>query len=181
MGMAERKWKRRNLFSNPRVQVPIVAVFAIVAGLYVATNYFVCYRLLKTVSSDIMSLSLTPSVRTDIHLILEQHGAELSLQLTLLSISGVIALLLGGLLLSHHLGGPIYRLHTYLKGVTSGNVPKQPIRFRRHDFFQDLANDFNAFQRSQSILPPEELPATGTDCPTGCSGTGNTSPNNRGT
>jgi len=44
--------------------------------------------------------------------------------------------------LSNRFAGPMYRLRTALKSMSSGGVPK-PIKFRQGDFWLEAADDFN--------------------------------------
>ena len=53
-----------------------------------------------------------------------------------------IYLFVFGLLYSHRIAGPIYRLQQDLKGFTAGK-PLRRIKFRKGDYFQELANAVN--------------------------------------
>ncbi|MEZ4815587.1 MAG: hypothetical protein R3A80_10340 [Bdellovibrionota bacterium] len=64
------------------------------------------------------------------------------------TISFVSMLICGfGLLYSHRIAGPIYRLQTYLKGRSEG-VEKGPLKFRDADYFPELAEAVNNFIES---------------------------------
>ena len=49
-----------------------------------------------------------------------------------------------GLLYSHRIAGPLYRLTQDLKGMTEGKAIRD-VRFRKGDFFPEIAEAFNAF------------------------------------
>ena len=53
-----------------------------------------------------------------------------------------IFLLVSGLYLSHRVAGPLGRLKNEMDGVASGKTPGV-VKFRKKDFFQDLAASFN--------------------------------------
>lgn len=45
--------------------------------------------------------------------------------------------------LSHRFAGPIFALRRAIREVANGEAPRQ-LKFRRRDFWQDLATDYNA-------------------------------------
>jgi len=150
------RFKRRQVFSNPGVQIKIVLVFGLLAVLFIAANYHIGYRLLKGISHDIMHLPLSADNRSDVILMFEQQGRMLELQLALFTFFSIFALLTGGVLLSHKIGGPLYQLRKYLNEMADDAVEPRKIRFRKRDFFQDIANSFNSFQESKGILAAEK-------------------------
>jgi methyl-accepting chemotaxis protein len=150
------KYKRRQLFSNPTVQIKIVLVFGLIAVLFIATNYHIGLRLLKGITHDIMQLPLSADNRSDVILMFEQHGGMLEWQLKLFTFLNIFVLLTGGVLLSHKIGGPLYQLRKYLNEIADDAVEPRKIRFRKSDFFQDIADSFNAFQESKGILAAEK-------------------------
>lgn len=161
MRRSARSYKRKEIFSNPRVQSKIVIVFGALAVLFIATNYQVVHRLFADLSNDMVRLPLAPENRTDLFLILEQQEQMLDIQLAIFTFLSIFVLVVGGVLLSHRIGGPLYQLRKYLDGMTEGTVRPRRIGFRKYDFFHDLADSFNRFQRSKGIL--EEEPETSGD------------------
>ena len=45
--------------------------------------------------------------------------------------------------MSHRFAGPIFSLRRAIRGVAEGETPRK-MKFRKHDFWQDLAEDYNA-------------------------------------
>jgi nitrogen fixation/metabolism regulation signal transduction histidine kinase len=45
--------------------------------------------------------------------------------------------------LSHRFAGPIFSLRRTIRAVAQGETPR-PLKFRRRDFWHDLAEDYNA-------------------------------------
>ena len=45
--------------------------------------------------------------------------------------------------LSHRFAGPIFSLRRAIRGVARGDAPRK-LKFRKHDFWKDLAEDYNA-------------------------------------
>jgi len=69
------------------------------------------------------------------------------------------AVILDSIRLSHRFVGPIYHLRTAIRKVAAGG-PAEPIRFRKDDFWKDLADDYNlVLKRIPSDSPHED--ATG--------------------
>lgn len=54
--------------------------------------------------------------------------------------------------LSHRFAGPVFRLRRAIRNVADGETP-QPIKFRKSDFWNDLANDYNAMLARLNLLP----------------------------
>jgi len=156
MGTTGKRYKRRQVFSNPRMQSKIIITFALLSVLYSATNYYVARSTLWALSSDVLRLPLPDPIRADIDLLVQQQGSTLDLQLGLFTVLIITVVTLGGIFMSHRLGGPIYQLKKYLREMATGTVEPRRIRFRKHDFFDDLATAFNTFQESRGIIPPEE-------------------------
>lgn len=78
---------------------------------------------------------------------LEAYSREADLEVALAIIGGVllmaIALGLTGILVTHHLVGPVYRLKTWMRQVREGRLKVDVGRLRKHDELKDL---FEAFQ-----------------------------------
>ncbi len=53
--------------------------------------------------------------------------------------------------LSHRFAGPIFSLRRAIRGVAQGETPRK-IKFRRHDFWQDLAEDYNAMLERLDVV-----------------------------
>jgi len=156
MKRSARTHKRKDIFSNPKVQLKIVVVFGVVALLFIVTNYRVVYRLLSDLSNSIALLPLSSQNRADLMMMIEQQEQMLDIQLALFTFLSIFALVIGGVLLSHRIGGPLYQMRRYLDEMAAGTVQPRKITFRKQDFFHDFADSFNAFQQSRGILNKEE-------------------------
>jgi hypothetical protein len=56
-----------------------------------------------------------------------------------------IILIVGGLMISHKIAGPIYRMQKEFNQMRDANpVELHPIQFRKGDFFPELAESFNS-------------------------------------
>ena len=150
------KIRRRNVFSNPKVQLRIIMTFALIALLFAGTNWYVSLASLKCAADAVLELDLSDVNRSDVGVIFRHEGVTLELQLMVLTFVSFILLCMAGVLLSHHIGGPIYQLGKYLKDVVEGNAKPRPLGFRRFDFFSELPDKFNAFQRKFGILEEDD-------------------------
>ncbi len=54
--------------------------------------------------------------------------------------------------LSHRFAGPVFRLRRAIRKVAEGAAP-QPIKFRKSDFWNGLADDYNAMLARLNVLP----------------------------
>jgi hypothetical protein len=62
--------------------------------------------------------------------------------------------------LSHRFAGPIFSLRRAIRDVAAGKPPRK-LKFRRRDFWQDLAEDYNAMLARLDVLEDETAkPAT---------------------
>ncbi len=56
--------------------------------------------------------------------------------------------------LSHRFAGPIYSLRRAIRDIAQGK-PARKLKFRRHDFWQDVADDYNAMLLRLELLDGE--------------------------
>jgi len=157
MKFSIRSNRRRNILSNPRAQLKIIAVFVVLAVLFAGTNYCVGKMALYSFYADVGSLPLSASNRGDVTVSFEQQNATLDAQFILLTALSLVVLTLAGVFLSHIIGGPIHRVIVYLNAVARRERPVERLILRRRDFFHDLAEAINHMQESHGMLsPPEE-------------------------
>lgn len=150
------KHRRRQVLSNPRVQLRIIAVFFLLAVAYAATGYFVVISALRRLGNETLSLTLPASARSDVVILLRKNLETLNIQMGIFIFFSIFILTMAAVLLSHRIGGPIYQLEKYLQQMARRETSAREIRFRKGDFFHDLARSFNEFQRSRGILPHAE-------------------------
>ena len=61
--------------------------------------------------------------------------------------------------LSHRFAGPVYSLRRAIRDIAQGK-PARKLKFRRHDFWHDVAEDYNAMlQRLELINEDAERPS----------------------
>jgi hypothetical protein len=57
--------------------------------------------------------------------------------------------------MSHRFAGPIFSLRRAIRGIAEGETPRK-MKFRKHDFWQDLADDYNAMLTKLGALKEDE-------------------------
>lgn len=147
--------KRKEVFSNPSVQLRIMVTFLSLTILFVITNFLISQRLLSAVSNQIMNLPLSPENSTDVIIIMSQQGSTTLVQMGAFIFLSVFVMLMAGVILSHRIGGPIYQLHKYFDDMSDNKIKPRKIVFRKNDFFHELIDSFNRFQVCKKILNDE--------------------------
>ena len=98
--------------------------------------------------NDLQELGLQQKLSPDSpyfrFLALENQRMNLIFGLTT-AISSVLIVLFG-MRFSHKIAGPIHRFRQYLSGIDPSSTKLPDLKFRKDDFFQELATDFNSFK-----------------------------------
>jgi hypothetical protein len=89
-------------------------------------------------------------------LFLEQQQDYMNQLLLGLSFFIVFGLSFWGLILSHRVAGPLFRLHKHMWAVAKGEVTTK-VNFRQKDFFQELTRAYNAqYDYLKYGIPPKD-------------------------
>ena len=135
------KWRRRQYLINPEFQLTVMGFFIGLALVSIFVFYWAVRLIFSNFGDRAQELGLPPTHLIFQFIMDQQHAMNLIFLST--SVLLFIFLLLGGLLLSHHIAGPIYRLRMHiLKTIESTEVPGD-VQFRKNDFFPDLQADYN--------------------------------------
>lgn len=148
------KNRRRDVLSLPRAQIRIILVFGILALVYGLVNVYVSKYAFTKLADAALHLQTSPVVHRDLLVIVYEQEATLELQLSIFTFLSFCMLCLAGVLISHRLGGPIYHLKKYIQDIITGAAMPRAVKFRKDDFFHDLAESFNRFQEHAGILKP---------------------------
>lgn len=144
--------RRKNILSNPKEQMRIITFFSILAIIYAAINYFINMRALHTLANKIIDTTQSVEVRHDVGILLTQQSSILNIQLIIFTLLAISMLIMGVVLMSHRIGGPIYHITKYMREISNETTQPRPISFRKGDFFNEMADAFNTFQKKQGIL-----------------------------
>ena len=148
----EKHHRRKSILSNPKEQMRIIIFFSILAIIYAAINYGMNIRALNTMANKILEIPQSLEMQHDVSVLLSHQTSILSLQLIIFTLLAILMLIMGVVLMSHRIGGPIYHITKYMREVSDGTVQPRPIKFRKGDFFHEMAETFNKFQEKQYPL-----------------------------
>jgi len=137
---------RRQWVIHPVFQGKVVAFGLSIAGFsLVITAFALKYFFWR--SLQVLQEAGVPFNHPIYNFMLEQERWIKVLYLGVAMLSCGFAVVMG-LVLSHRVAGPIYRLRKHLLEAAAGRAPSQ-VRFRDEDYFQELADAYNAELRSR--------------------------------
>jgi len=135
-------WNKRKFLVNSSFQLQFLAFGISIGVLNIGVYSFFAYNYLRNFKNLGRMIDLPKN-----HLFYQFVREQSSQITTIFYYSGLTSLFLitvTSLYFSHRIAGPIYRLQKHLKGLSEGKVVS-PLKFRKSDFFQQLANNFNQF------------------------------------
>jgi len=134
--------KRKVYFINPRFQA-IVIIFFTSLGLLTSLLYYLANRMVfNRFVAEGVQLNL-PKDHAFFVFIAEQRST-FEVFFFSSSIFCLALFVIGGLLISHKIAGPLYRLKKELT-VMEQNKKAHHLNFRDNDFFQEIPEQFNKF------------------------------------
>ncbi len=137
------KPRRTKHFVDTRVQGSLARRIILHWLLFLAVGAFVAF-LLQVLSNPFRPLA------AHVHDMWWTHGPFLLVLAFLLPVFVV-----DSIKLSHHFAGPIYNLRRALHGIVMGEKPRK-LKFRKLDFWHELADDYNAMLAKLELLDDEK-------------------------
>lgn len=134
------KNERRNYLINPKFQLTVLGFFVGLAVVTIGVFYWAIRLVFSNLNEQATALNLPPD-----HAVVVMIGDNLrAMDMIFLTTSILLFLflVLGGLILSHQIAGPIYRLRKHIQMVNEGKT-FGALTFRKKDFFQELLEDYN--------------------------------------
>ena len=133
--------RRKIYLINPRFQWRFIGFMAVVSLLAISILFVSNVLFFRNMTQDALAAGLTPD-NPFFDFLKEQKSA---LSMVYFGVSGVVFVLMMGLgvLYSHRIAGPFYRLNSHMTKIAHGAEPT-PVKFRQRDQFQELAASFNA-------------------------------------
>jgi methyl-accepting chemotaxis protein len=140
--MATKLNRRKKLLINPEFQVKFMKnlVFlniAICATFYAAQSYFFWQ------ARELGKSIALPSDHVFFLFIAEQQRTMTFISLATMAAVSLIIMVFG-LVYSHRIAGPVYRLQKYLKDKAAGNENGK-LNFRENDYFPEMAEAVNDY------------------------------------
>ena len=141
MSSSQKPFRRKQYLINPEFQVTVIGFFIGLAVVTIGVFFWSIHLVLTNFEDTLKTLSL-PEGHTLLLFVAENRKA-MNIIFGTTSILLFVFLVIGGLILSHHIAGPIYRLKKHIQLVNSGESFGD-LSFRKKDFFQDILPDYNA-------------------------------------
>jgi methyl-accepting chemotaxis protein len=133
--------RRKTYLINPRFQWRFIGFMAVVSLLAILLLFVSNILFFQDMAREARSVGLSPD-NPYFDFLKEQRLVLSRLYFTVSAV--VFALMMGlGIMYSHRIAGPMYQLNNKMKRIAAGEE-LTPIRFRRKDQFQELAENFNA-------------------------------------
>lgn len=145
----EKKYKRSQYLINPAFQLDVIKKFIVLVFFNIISFYWIVYYFFFNLESLGKMVGLNGK-----HPFFLFVGEQKNLMLILFVIIAVIniaVILLTGILVSHKVAGPLYRLRSFLDSRDIYSAER--INFRKGDYFLDIENSLNKFiERSQAKI-----------------------------
>lgn len=136
---------KRKYLIDFRFQLGFALAVLIMFGLSQAVLYV---SLIQTLDQFKDQFSMVKISGSDIFIGIVQEQTQIWKDIfTTVSIWTVFVALAGGILFSHRIAGPMYRLKQHLIQLKNNPNALTEVSFRKGDFFQDVAKTFNDFVR----------------------------------
>lgn len=137
------KNKRKVYLVNPKFQIFIITFFT---GLFLLTT-IIMFALVYFVFMQFLSKGREIGLPAD-HVYFQFVDLQINFFIKAFIPCAMLTLgifIVGGLLLSHKIAGPIYRFTNFLKGLENSNYKESSVSFRQGDFFLEVSEEFNNF------------------------------------
>ena len=133
--------KRKIYFINPPFQIRFIA-FSIISSLIIillvaGMQYYFFHHY--------QTLGIQNGIPSD-HIFFEflnEQKSFLTLALLFLAVIITIIQVTLGILFSHRVAGPLYRMNKHLQEITNGTAEKMTFQVRKDDYFSDVVDNFN--------------------------------------
>lgn len=147
MSLIQRIFKNRRpskFLINPKFQLGFLSY---ILGLAVV-NFTIFYASFWVVFENFyktgQAMNLPP--RSFYFQFLNQQHSTLNTVFIIVGVVNTLILVFGGIALSHRVAGPLYRLKSHALSVSEGKTDVD-VKFRKYDYFQDLAEAYNVQMR----------------------------------
>lgn len=132
-------FRRKQLLINPKLQLTMIG-FNIALALIMIVIFYIENRYLfaKFTGVDTPEMQVDPIVME----LVKTETTRMNLIFAATSVTVIAAMVIGGLILSNRVAGPIYRLMKHIDEILAGKHTNN-VKFRDKDFFLDLSHSFN--------------------------------------
>lgn len=138
--------KLKYLLINPKFQLSIIAYFTVAAGIAITALYISVSLTFKRFVDYGHKLGLP---KDDIyHQFIQWQHENFTLVFAIIGVFLLFSFVIGGLILSHKIAGPMYRFKTFLIEEKENQGLKE-LKFRDGDYFSEIPELFNEYQKSK--------------------------------
>ncbi|HAR41768.1 MAG TPA: hypothetical protein DCS07_03935 [Bdellovibrionales bacterium] len=144
----------RKYLINPRFQLSMLAYFAVISLVTILAIYISTRMAWNSLATSPLLTRLVGD--QFLQALLAEQRSTLTSIFVIASVEALLILMISGMIISHQVAGPIYRIRKSLDKIADGHYPK-PVTFRKHDYFLEVEESFNrAIKRViESGLPPK--------------------------
>ena len=136
------KSRRKVYFINPKFQLSFM-LFSALTSLLGISIFFVSIKYFFWTFENMGAKFGIPENHIFFKFISDQNH-NMNVIFFIASVMVLLISIVGSLLLSHRVAGPIYRMTAHLKDISSKKELKE-VKFRKGDFFMELQEAFNNF------------------------------------
>jgi sensor histidine kinase YesM len=129
---------RKILLINPAFQLSVLGFMAGIAGFVIAIFYGAWF--FRKFAMQGRELGL-PADHVFFEFLREQSNT-MNLIFAITSLLALVGIAVAGLILSHRIAGPLYRLRKHLDAVAAGTTLGD-VKFREKDYFPEVADAYN--------------------------------------
>lgn len=130
----------RALLIDPKFQLNVIT-YAIVLGVVNFVILYAAFRYgFKMFFNAGVDMKLSP--QNAYFQLLRDQVDSFTLIFGMVGFANACIVIVGGLILSHRVAGPLYRLKTHISQINAG-ITTGDVKFRKKDYFQDLAEVYN--------------------------------------
>ncbi len=134
------KNQRKVYLINPSFQLRVTSYFIILAVINILVFYGCVYYFFDMFISKGAELGLPKNHA--LFLFMKEQLGQMTSVFIFTSLITVFIILVAGVIISHRIAGPMYRLNKDLKEMAK-NQELKSLKFRKKDFFQEIPEAFN--------------------------------------
>jgi methyl-accepting chemotaxis protein len=139
------KWWRRKFIINPKFQLQLIGYVVVLALIIIGVLYGANFYFFQRFEITGREMGLSPN-----HIYFKFLHEQNQLMTGIFAITSSVVFMIifiWGTLISHRIAGPLYRLCKHLIDISEGKTT-QDIRFRKKDFFPEVAEALNRLLQS---------------------------------
>ena len=132
--------QRKVYLINPRFQLRVTSYFILLAGINILISYACVFYFFDIFQSKGVEIGLPKN--HVFFMFIEDQITQMNSIFLIMAILTFFILLVAGVLISHRIAGPMYRLNQDLR-VMADKRELKSLKFRKKDFFQEIPEAFN--------------------------------------